>query len=355
MMALFSNFVKFLGGEDRQVGSIFRILLVVTVITFGWSTSACGQSANRRMIPAQSLKELVSEDPTQEGIVQIRIGQLFKQGTTEYESIDRKTLKDAPPLPTGYRPFKDQVYRVTTEAMVSGEHVVVFHLPSVSNQAEFKRLEVLYLDVDEMSPLGKSWIPVTVVDGAWDENVNRSIPKTTYDQLLRDFSSRRIAAISEDFGVFAIAIAPETYEEPKEPFTRMELVSTSFPEAARKNEKVTHTFTIKNNGPVKAEEVNFKEELGNDLEFESAEASQGRCRQSNRSTNRVLCHFGSMAASTNVIVKITMRVNKNALFTDSFRPITSRALLAFKQNSTDFIHDKTEILAEVETTILEDP
>lgn len=342
-------------GEDRRAGSVFRILLAVIVALFGWSTSACGQSDNRRMIPAQSLKELASEDPTQEGIVQIKIGQLFKEGATEYTPIDRKTLKDAPALPTGFIPFRDLAYRVATKAMVSGDHVIIFHFPSVSNQAEFKRLEVLYLGEDEMSPSGKSWVPVTVVDGRWDENSFPSTSKTTYERFLPDFSSRRVAAITEDFGIFAVAIAPETYYAPDEPFTRMELVPTSSPVTARRNEQVTHTFIIRNNGPAKAEEVNFKEELNSELDFETATTSQGRCRQSNRSSNRVLCHVGPIAAGTTVTVKIVTRINEKTILNSDFEQTLSLAELGFKQRPTDFIYDKTQIFVEVRTAILKDP
>lgn len=354
-LKLFFDFLRPWTSGHRDGALMLRALLLLIVTIPGWSTVACAQSSSRRLMPSRSQKELVAEDSAQEGVVQITLGQLFKEGATEYTLLDRKTLKDAPSLPTGFIPYRNQAYRITTDAIVSGEQIIVFHLPSAGNQAEFKRLSVLYLAEDEMSPSGRAWIPVTVAADAWDENTFQSISKTTYDQLLPDFSSRRIAAISEDFGIFAIAIAPETYDVPKEPFTRMELVATSSPETARRNEPVTHTVVIKNLGPAKAEEVNFKEELNTELNFESVVASQGQCRQSNRSSNRVLCHLGPISAGSTVTVKIMSRINEKTVLTRDFEQTTSLVELVFKQRPADFIYDKTQILAEVKTAMIKDP
>jgi len=239
-----------------------RVVLLTTVLTFVCSMAACAHSTGRRLLPTESPKHLVVEGSQEEGIIEITLGQLFKPGNTSYAAMDRKTLKDVPPLPTGFVPYRDQAYTVTTEALVSGEHTIVFQFPSVNNQAEFNRLEILHLEEDELSPFGQSWIPVTVVANGWDKDAFKFISKAAYEQLLPDFSSHRVAAIAAGFGTFAIAIAPESYDVPKEAFTRMEMLPTSGPETARKREQVTHTFVIKNNGPIKAEDVNFREVIG---------------------------------------------------------------------------------------------
>jgi hypothetical protein len=307
------------------------------------------------MVPAQSPKDLILEGGPQEGIVHITIGQLFKNGNTSYTPIGFKSLKDVPPLPTGYVSFRDQAYDVTTDAMVSGEHVIIFQVPSVSNETEFKRLKVLHLEEDEMSPVGKSWFPVMVVPDAWDETSFQFISKTQYEQLLPDFSSRRIAAITQDFGVFTIAISSETDALPSEPFTRMELISSSVPETAKQSEQITHIFIIKNNGPAKAEEVNFKEELNSELDFESAVTTQGTCAESTRSNGRILCHLGPIAAGATVTLRVITRLNKKAAFVDDVMRTISLAELGFKQKPTDFIYEKTQIFAEVRTVVLKDP
>lgn len=130
--------------------SFFTFVLLLTC-----ANSACAQSTTMRMVPSQSGKELIRENPSSaEGVVEITFGQVFKPGNTEYAQVAPQDLKGAPPWPTGFVAFHDLIYRVSTDATVSGEHAIVFAIPSIDTQAEFDRLEILHLQDDELK---SSW------------------------------------------------------------------------------------------------------------------------------------------------------------------------------------------------------
>ena len=331
---------------------MIRVLLLTIVTTLG-CVVVCGQSNERRMVVDQSRKHFVAEDSRADGVVEITLGQLFKPGNTTYAVMDRKTLTPVP-LPTGFVAFGDQAYRVTTDAIVSGEHTIVFHFPSVKDEAEFNRLVVFHLEDDELSPLGKSWEPVTVVPGGWDKNFFLFTSEKAYEQLVPDFSARRIAAIARDFGIFVIAVVPETLEVPKEPFTQIELTANSFPESMRTNEKVTHTLVIRNNGPARAEEVNLRESINSYLLFESVKTTQGKCAQSPRSRDRVLCHLGPMEVGSTATVEIVVRFFEHAILHQDRTPVGNTVELVFKKRATDFTDLTTQRIVEFNTAILQD-
>ena len=75
------------------------------------------------MIAGPSVKSLVPESPNEneDSITQITIGQLFKPGITEWTRIGLGGVKDAPRLPTGYVLFKDDVFLLKTDAIISGD------------------------------------------------------------------------------------------------------------------------------------------------------------------------------------------------------------------------------------------
>lgn len=333
---------------------MIRVLTLTIVTTLACSVVVCGQSNERRMIADHSQKNLTAEDSQADGIVQIRIGQLFKPGDTTYAVMDRKTLAGLPPLPTGFVAFRDQGYKVTTQAIASGEHTVIFQVPSVKDENEFNHLAVFHLEDDELSPLGKSWEPVTVVPGGWNKNFFYFTSEKAYAQLVPDFSSRHIAAIVHGFGIFVIALIPDTHELPKEPFTQIEFSATGSPETMRTNEQVTHTLIIKNNGPVKAEEVNLREWVNNYLLFQSVTTTQGKCAQSPESIDRVLCHLGPLDVGSTATVKIVARFSPYSNLHNDRTPVKNTVELVFKKKATDFTDITTQRIVDFDTVILKD-
>ena len=184
-----------------------RSSLIAALLFFATATSACAQEKPKQMIPGPSAKELVLESPSpnQDGISQIIFAQLFKPGPTEYRHAGTGALKDAPPLPTGYTLFKDRVYDVKTQAIFTASfNITVFNIQSVENETDFKKLGILHLKYNEMSPARKSWEEVPLFIESADEGIFHYIPKTKYDSLQPDFKSKLIAGVSDEFGLSAI-------------------------------------------------------------------------------------------------------------------------------------------------------
>lgn len=332
---------------------MIRLLTLIILTKLVCCIVAVGQSNERRMVPDHSQKNFTAEDSRVDGVVQIKLGQLFKPGTTTYAVANRKSLTDVP-LPTGFVSLRDEAYRVTTDAIGSGEHTVIFHLPSIKDEAEFNRLAVFHLEDDELSPLGKSWEPVTVMPGGWNKEFFQFTSKDAYEQLIPDFASRRITAIVHEFGIFAIAVVRDTHELPKEPFTQIELSAASSPEEMRTNEQVTHTLVIKNNGPVRAEEVNLREWISSALEFQSATTTQGKCAQSPHSMDRVLCHLGPLEVGSTATIKVVVRFFKYANLNNDRAPYPNKVELVFKKKATDFTDITTQRIVDFKTVILKD-
>jgi uncharacterized repeat protein (TIGR01451 family) len=329
-----------------------RSLLTVAFLICATVTSACAQEKPKRMIPGPSVKELIPESTNEkeDGISRITIGQLFKPGTTEYAAVGAKGLRDAPPLPTGYVLFKDLVYKVRTEAITSGYQLTVFSLPSVENETDFSKLNILHLEDDEMSPSGFSWNPVTVLSGDWEEHYH-FVSKEKYEALVPDFKSKRITAITHEFGVFLVALAPASISTSNGPFTQMEIIPTSSPEPIIGGEEVTHSIVVRNKGPNSTAEVNIKEELNPELTFVSATSNQGNCKQSNESSGRVLCHLGAMPSGVLVTITVVARVRDNPLIQTGSKA-GNELEINFKKNPTDFVEADNQMFMNFTTTIV---
>lgn len=330
----------------------FRLLLTCGVLFFAAATSACAQEKPKRMIPGPSVKELVPEssNESQDGVAQILLGQLFKPGPTEYTQIGATGLKDAPPLPTGYGLFKDLVFHIKTEAVIAGSQLTVFRLPSAENESDFSRLSILHLERDEMSPADWSWAEVTVFPGSWNEQLH-SVSKSQYDVLLPNFKSKRIASITREFGLFAVALAPESETERTDAFPEVALKTTTSPEPVQAGQEVTHTITVTNKGTSAAAEVNVKEVLDIALEYVSATPSQGVCRQK-IGANNVVCHLGALPAGANATVTIVSRTRPALIVKDVVRSFSTVEGI-FKQHSTDFVDERGQIqMQQITSTIV---
>jgi uncharacterized protein DUF11 len=334
---------------------------MIALVFFTTTTSSCAQEQPKRMMPGPSVKELVPESPNekQDGITQITIGQLFKPGTTEYTRIGTAGLKDAPPLPTGYVLFKDLVYRVRTEAITSGYQLTVFRVPSVESEADFGKLSILHLEDDEMSPSGFSWNPVTVFPGDWEEHYH-FVSKDQYDALLPDFKLKRIAAITHEFGLFALALAPEFETQSTGPFTHIEVVPSSSPVPVAVGEEVTHTIIVKNKGTRTTAEVNVKAELDAFFGYRGSfgyrgRPTQGTCRRADESTGTVLCYLGAMQPGSAATITITGRVPTQLLLTKEVSEIRNSLQVVFKANPTDLVDIDSQLFMQFNFKILKKP
>lgn len=328
-----------------------NIVSLVGTLLMIVATSACLQAKPKRMIPASSAKELIPESPAknEDGISKIIIGQLFKSGNTEYERVGAAGLKDAPPLPTGHVVYKDLVFHIQTEAIISAYQLTIFSLPSIERQPDFKRLTILHLEADDLSPSNHSWSEVTVLPGGWDEHL-RQFSKDEYERLEPDFNSKRIVSITENFGLFVVALRPES--EPDDgPFPKLTLNATSSPEPAKPGEEVTHTITLTNKGTVAAAEVNIREVLDAYLDFVSVTPNQGVCKQK-RAANIVVCHLGALPGGATGTVVVVSRVRQE--LPNENQPTTSISTIDinFKRVSTDFVDERGQILIQPLTSTI---
>lgn len=333
----------------------FRLLLILTVFLSGTAISSCAQEKPKRMIPGPSVKELVPESPREkeDGITQITIGQLFKPGTTEYTRIGAAGLKDAPPLPTGFVLFKDMVYRIRTEAITSGYQLTIFTLPSVENEADFSRMNILHLEDDEMSPSGFSWTPVTVFPGGWDDHFH-FVSRDQYDALEPDFKSKRLAAVTHEFGVFAVALAPASEVPSTGPFTQIEVIPRSSPVPVAVGEEVTHTILVKNKGARAAAEVDVKAELDPDFGY-TANSNQGSCKQSNESSGRILCYLGAMPAGSTATITVVGRVSRHIVLTKELSEFGNMLEVVFKVTPTDLVEADNQLFMQFDFKVLKKP
>jgi len=291
----------------------------------------------------------------EDGITQITIGQLFKPGTTEYTRTGAAGLKDAPPLPTGYVLFKDLVFRVKTEAITSGDQLTVFSLPSAAtdDETDFNRLNILHLEDDEMTPAGRSWTSVTVFPGGWDDHFH-FVSKAQYEALEPDFKSRRLAAVTHEFGTFLIALAPAFGAPSTGPFTHIEVVPSSSPVPVAVGEEVTHTILVKNKGPGAAAEVDVKAELDADFGYK-ANSNQGSCKQSNQSSGTMLCYLGAMQPGSTATITIVGRVSRHLVLNEGISEAGNMLEIVFKANPTDLVETDNQVFMQFNFKILKKP
>lgn len=340
-----------------QIAKLLKVRspLMAALLSLATVTSACAQEKPRQMVRGSSEFIVVPESlgENEDGIVQITFGGIsppFKP--TEYIHLGVKGLNDAPPFPTGYVLFNDFVFRVQTQALVSGSYLTVFKVASAKNEVEFGKLAVLHLKHDLLSPTNFSWEDVTVFPQGWDERFHY-LPKRVYDAATPDFKTKRIGGITDEFGIFAIAIAPESEAERSEPFPEVTVNTTSSPEPVPGGQEVTHTITFANKGTTAAAEVNFKEVFDPPLEYISSDTSQGICKQK-EAGNIIVCHLGPLAGGGQARVRIIARARPEGIWKDRLELVTTLEVV-FKQASTDFVDERGQIFTRFTTTLSKKP
>jgi hypothetical protein len=76
----------------------------------------------------------------QDGPTNIIFGHLYKDGKIAFSDVDPAKVA---PMPHGYVSYRNEGFKVETEAVVSGPHVIDFAVPSVTDRAVFGNLRVL--------------------------------------------------------------------------------------------------------------------------------------------------------------------------------------------------------------------
>lgn len=87
----------------------------------------------------------VTASAQNDGQVIVKYGDVYKKGELK---IERSSLSNLPPLPSGYVAFNNSVYIITTTAQVSGPHTIQFRVSSIDSEATFNRLRVFHVHQD---------------------------------------------------------------------------------------------------------------------------------------------------------------------------------------------------------------
>ena len=203
--------------------------------------------------------------PTEDGPFRVTFAQVFKDGKTDYDDLDPATVA---PLPKGYEPYGKGGYRVDSEVVAAGTHVVEFAFPSVKDRAVFDSLRILRAEWDKVDE--KAFWVDCVYGGEGGEAAFKS-----------DFNTRTIAVQVEHLGPFAVA----RLVEPPKPNTGVADLSVEIVtprERINGNTDAHYELKVTNRGPDDATNIVIKGAGFSSNQFVSAkgpERGHGRCKQ----------------------------------------------------------------------------
>lgn len=209
-------------------------------------------------------------------------------------------------LPLGFSVYKNMAFEIRTEA-VPGQTYLTFRLPSVQTEEEFNNLAILFLDEDQMLPGTLQW------DVSYRE---LDIPKS-------DFKTRTLTSVIDFATAFhtsiytgrVIVAAFNQAEYNKSPIDLC-VQSAIGPPHVKVGETFTYDITVSHCGgySIPATEVVFNSNVSNGT-IVSVSSSQGRCRQSVNTIDKVVCEFETLQPLSNAVVSITIKA-KEQLMTD---------------------------------------
>lgn len=233
-----------------------------------------------------------SIEAVQDGIRSINYGHVYKEGSTTFSNVDPNTLA---PLPAGYVPLDNRVYKIDTDGAVSGPHVVSFDVPSINDQAVFNDLAIFHLEQDPFDPDNFVWVDDTILSP---------------DTPASDFNTKIVNGRVEDIGYFAIGSLTQPQVDPGS--SDLSVTVNASPEPAVVENNLTYTLHLTNNGPQPATGVGIVDAVPTEVAFVSATSTQGTCKFSNGS---VYCKVGTLAngASCDVTIVVSPREDKTGV------------------------------------------
>lgn len=148
------------------------------------------------LVSAQSAQKESRPGAAKDGPVSVTYHQLFKEGKITFDDLDPAKVA---PLPKGYAAYNNAGYKIVTEAIAVGPHVVEFNFHSVADRAVFDSLRILHAEWDKVDERF-FWVDSTIEES---------------EEHARDFNKRTVSASAEHLGAFAVA---RLVEKPK-PYT----------------------------------------------------------------------------------------------------------------------------------------
>lgn len=216
-------------------------------------------------LPAQQQRPTTPQPqaaPTEDGPFRVTYSQVYKDGKTNFDDLDPAQVA---PLPKGFEPFGKGGYKIDSEVVAVGTHVVEFAFPSVKDRAVFEDLHILLAEWDlvDKKPF---WVDCAHGgEGA----------------VKRDFNTRTITVRVEHLGLFAVARLVER------PVQKMGVADLSVEiveprERINGNTDAHYEIKITNRGPDDAHDIKLNGAGFSSDQFVSAtgpERGHGRCEQ----------------------------------------------------------------------------
>ena len=221
----------------------------------------------------------------QDGPVSVKYDDFFQPGELKIEPFD---LKNLPPLPPGYAALNDTGYLITTTAIVAGNHIIRFAVPSVTDEEVFKKLRIFHAWPDIYDPDGFVWVDATLSQS----------PTAS-----PSFSTKTMYGQSEGLGVWVIA---KLVKEVPPNTNKADLVVTTSDVTDTVTAPTLATYTIKvlNQGPDSATNIGVFVAHSGPAMLESAEASQGKCKPSG---GHIACRVGSLKPGESLRIAVKLR------------------------------------------------
>ncbi|MGZ5434555.1 MAG: DUF2341 domain-containing protein [Pyrinomonadaceae bacterium] len=221
---------------------------------------------------------------TQNGIRLITYGHVYEEGATNFSNTDPATL---PPLPAGYVALDNRVYQISTNAIVSGPHVVGFDVPTVTDQTSFNNLAIFHLEHDPFDPDNMIWVDATILSP---------------DNPAPNFATKLINARVNDVGLFAVGALIQPQPDPGS--SDLSITSSHVPNSIVVENSVSYSLRVTNSGPQPSSAVGVVDILPPETTFVSVTSSQGTCKHKE---GRVYCKLGTIPNGG--IVDITIVAN----------------------------------------------
>jgi hypothetical protein len=248
-------------------------------------------------LPAQQQRPTAAQPPpperppTEDGPFRVSFAQVFKDGKSEFDDLDPATVA---PLPKGYELFGKGGYKINSEVVAAGTHLVEFAFPSVKDRAVFESLRVLRAEWDKVDEKAY-W-----VDSAYEgEGAFKS-----------DFNTRTIAVQVERLGPFAVA----RLVEPPAPSNGVADLSVEIvAPRGRINGNTDAHFEVRvtNRGPDDARNIKLHGAGFSSNQFVSAsgpERGRGRCKQDG---SNYACKLDLLERGRTAVFQIVLNPREN--------------------------------------------
>lgn len=219
----------------------------------------------------------------EDGPTSIVYGHVYQDGETTLTDINPSTVGA---LPGGYSALNNVGYAISTNATVSGPHIISFSVPSVTDQIAFNKLRILHAEVDPFDPEKLVWVDRTILSP---------------DPQSPDFASKTIEAKVDGVGAFVIA----SYTQPSNTEAAdLAIVITDSPDPVIVGVNLTLTVRVTNNGPDTATDVGLISGLAPNANFVSVSPSQGNCKYED---GTVYCKLGDLGNGASATVSVVIK------------------------------------------------